>query len=268
MHPRPTLASRVRAGIAVIAVGSALSGCTGSEARRGGSRPSTPRGALTVSAASSLTGAFSQIAKGFSARYPNVRVSFNFGPSSTLATQLTQGAPAGVFAAADTATMQRVVDDNLVIAAPTVFAANRLVIATKPGNPHHVKSLADLADLGTVALCGADVPCGKYAAQVLQSAGVTLAESEITRGADAKATLAAVRTGDADAAIVYATDAKSAGAAVTAVGIPDHDDVIVSYPIAALTRGDNAPAATAFVRWVTSTSGQATLRRFGFLPGR
>ena len=106
---------------------------------------------------------------------------------------------------------------------------------TKPGNPKDVKTLADLADPRRSSRCAADtVPCGKYAAQILQTAGVTIPETNVTRGQDVKATLGAVTTGDADAAIVYVTDAKSAGDAVVAVAIPDAENAIATYPIATL----------------------------------
>ena len=110
--------------------------------------------------------------------------------------------------------MTKLVDANLIDGQPVVFARNKLIIVTKPGNPKNVKTLADLATVGVVSLCGDNVPCGKYAAQILQTAGVTIPESSITRGIDVKATLAAVTQGDADAAIVYVTDAKTAGSQV------------------------------------------------------
>ena len=135
-------------------------------------------------------------------------------------TQIQGGAPADVFASADGTNMQKLVSGGQVTAEPTVFAANELTIVVKTGNPKKVKSLADLANLGVVSLCADTVPCGKYAAQALAQAGVTIPPDKITKGADVKATLAAVSTGDADAAIVYTTDAKAAGTSVQSVRDP------------------------------------------------
>ena len=225
-------------------------------------------GPIAVSAASSLTQAFAKIRTDFEAANPATTVTFNFGPSSTLETQIAQGAPADVFASADSANMDKLATAGLLNGAATVFAKNRLVIVTKPGNPQHVKTLADLATVGTISLCGIDVPCGKYAAQALQAAGVTINETKITRGADVKATLASVTTGDADAAIVYVTDARGAGAAVQMVAIPDAQNVVATYPAAALT-GSNAPkVGRAFVAFLTSPPAQAVLASFGFLPSK
>jgi molybdate transport system substrate-binding protein len=223
-------------------------------------------GDITVSTAASLTDAFTKIGDDFKTAHPDAKVTFNFGPSSTLETQIEQGAPADVFASADQANMDKLDTASKLAGASTVFADNKLVIITKPGNPKNVKSLADLATVGTVSLCGADVPCGKYAAQVLEAAGVTIPASSVTRGQDVKATLAAVTTGDADAGIVYVTDAKSAGDAVATVTIPDDQNAIAVYPIAVLAGTSNKAVAQAFVDAVTSDEGQATLQSFGFLP--
>lgn len=180
-------------------------------------------------------------------------------------TQILQGAPADVFASADQTNMDKLSTVALLDGSSSVFARNRLVIVTKPGNPKNVKTLADLANVGTVSLCAVEVPCGKYAAQALQTAGVTIPQTKITRGADVKSTLAAVATGDADAAIVYVTDAKNAGASVASVAIPDAQNVIATYPIAALKASTNTATAAAFIKYVESPKGQATLVSFGFL---
>ena len=223
-------------------------------------------GGITVSAAASLTEAFTKIGTDFKTANPDATVTFNFGSSGTLATQIQQGAPADTFASADEDNMNKLVTANLVDGQPTIFATNKLTIVTKPGNPKDVKTLADLAALPTVSLCGETVPCGKYAAQILQSAGVTIPETSVTRGQDVKATLTAVTTGDADAAIVYVTDAKSAGDAVDTVEIPDAQNAIATYPIATLTASTNKATSQAFIDYVMSSKGQATLSSFGFLP--
>src|SRR5262249_19868757 len=152
--------------------------------------------------------------------------------------------------------MDKVVAVGKVTASPTVFARNQLEIAVKPGNPKGVKTLADLKNVGTIALCGATVPCGTYAANVLSRAGVTIPESSITRGVDAKATISAVAQGDANAALVYVTDVKAAGSSVQAVAIPDDQNTVAVYPIAPVAGNANPPVAKAFVAYVASPPGQ------------
>jgi molybdate transport system substrate-binding protein len=223
-------------------------------------------GTITVSAAASLTDAFHEIGTDFKKANPRANVTFNFGSSATLATQIRQGAPADVFASADQTSMGTLTGASLVDGTPTVFAKNRLVIVTKPGNPKQVKGLADLATIGVVSLCGETVPCGRYAAQILRGAGVTIPTSRITRGQDVKATLGAVATGDADAGIVYATDARAARDAVGTVTIPDAQNAIAVYPIAVVRKSGKTATARAFVGYVSSPNGQATLGSFGFLP--
>ena len=219
-----------------------------------------------MSAAASLTEAFKAIGDSFEAANPGTNVTFNFGSSGTLATQIQQGAPADTFASADQDNMNKLVSANLVDGTPTVFAKNKLVIVTKPGNPKNVTGLADLPKLGVVSLCGTTVPCGKYAGQILQTAGVTIPTSKITRGQDVKATLAAVTNGDADAAIVYVSDAKTAGSAATAVTIPDAQNAIAVYPIATLKASGNKAVSQAFIAYVTSPQGEGVLQGDGFLP--
>jgi molybdate transport system substrate-binding protein len=227
---------------------------------------STLAGSITVSDAASLTEAFDRIGAEFMAENPGVDVTFNPGSSATLATQIEGGAPADVFASADEATMDRLVTGDLVDGEPLVFARNRLVIVTEPGNPEDIETLADLPGAGVVALCGETVPCGRYAAELLQRANVTLPETSVTRGQDAKATLAAVTNGDAVAAVVYVTDARTTGERVEAVTIPNAVNVLANYPIAVLRQTGASEAAQAFVDFVLSDTGQTTLRQFGFLP--
>jgi molybdate transport system substrate-binding protein len=260
-----SVALALAASIALVACGSSSS----SASKPKGSTTTTAAkatGAITVSAAASLTEAFTKIGKDFSAANPGATVTFNFGSSGTLATQIQQGAPADAFASADPANITTLQQAGLVDDRATVIAKNKLVIVTKPGNPKHVKTLADLATVGIVSLCGETVPCGKYADQALTTAGVTIPADTITRGADVKATLGAVTTGDADAAIVYVTDAKTAGSAVAAVTIPAAQNVIATYPIAVLKASGNPTTARAFVQYVASKAGQSTLASYGFLP--
>ena len=225
-----------------------------------------PSGTITVSAAASLTEVFTKMAADFESANPGTTITPNFAASSALVPQIQGGAPADVFASADGTNMQKLVSGGQVTAEPTVFAANELTIVVKRGNPEKVKSLADLADLGTVSLCADAVPCGKYAAQALSMAGVTIPPEKITKGADVKATLSAVSTGDADAAIVYTTDAKAAGSSVESVRIPAWLNVYAIYPIAPIAASENLDLANAFVKYTVSPAGQKTLQSYGFLP--
>ena len=202
----------------------------------------------------------------FQKKNPGTTVTFNFGSSGTLAQQIQGGAPADVFASADGSNMQKLVTGGEVRAEPTVFASNLLTIVVKPGNPQKVKSIADLSKLDVVSLCGETVPCGKYADQILSGAGVSIDSSKVTRGADVKSTLAAVTTGDADAAIVYATDAKAAGASVNTVPIPAWQNAYAIFPIAPIAASTNEDLANAWIAYTVSPAGQRTLQSFGFLP--
>ena len=222
-------------------------------------------GSITVSAAASLTEAFTKLGSGFQRKNPKATVTFNFGSSSALVTQIQGGAPADVYASADLTNMDKLVSGGQVTATPTPFARNQMEIAVKPGNPKNVKTVADLANVGTIALCGATVPCGVYAGSVLKRANVTIPDSSLTRGADAKATLGAVATGDANASIVYVTDVLSAGTVVTGVAIPDTQNVIAVYPIAPITTSSNAKLAQSFIAYVVSPAGRKTLAKYGFL---
>ena len=223
-------------------------------------------GTITVSAAASLTEAFTKMGTDFQKANPGTTVTFNFAASSALVQQIQGGAPADVFASADGTNMQKLVSGGQVTADPIDFASNVLTIVVKPGNPKNVKSLADLANLNVVALCAPTVPCGKYAAQAFSNLGVTIPPEKTTLGADVKATLAAVATGDADAGVVYVTDAKSAGKTVQAVKIPGSQNVLAIYPIAPVAATQNESLANGWIKYVTSAAGQKTLKSFGFLP--
>ncbi len=254
--------------IGIVAAGCGSSSSSSSSATTTTGAASKVSGDIRVSAAASLTEAFTKIGEDFEAENPKASVTFNFGSSGTLEIQIQQTSGAGVdtFASADEDNMNKLVSVGLIEGAPTVFARNKLVIVTKPGNPQHIATLGDLNRASVVSLCGVTVPCGKYAAQVLQRAGVTIPEDKVTRGVDVKGTLAAVSTGDADAAIVYVTDARSAGAGVATVSIPDAQNAIATYPVATLKPSANAATSQAFIDDVTSPKGRATLRSFGFLP--
>lgn len=242
--------------VAVSLAGSACAGGSGADSD-----------AITVSAASSLRVAFDELGPALE-ESEGVEVTFNYDSSAALATQAIEGAPADVYASAAPEDMGRLRDAGLV-ASPEVFAANELTIVTAPGNPGGVGSLADLADLadvGVVSLCGAGVPCGRYAQELLDAADVTIPEDRVTRGQNVAATLTAVAEGDAVAGIVYVTDARSAGEAVATVEIAGADEVVAEYSIAVLEATSRSEAAHAFVDLVLSDEGRAVLEAHGFLP--
>jgi molybdate transport system substrate-binding protein len=145
-----------------------------------------------------------------------------------------------------------------------VFARNRLAIAVAPGNPKTIKTLGDtLASDVTLVLCAPEAPCGKYALEAYANAELHV--PTVPTGANAKDTLAKVTLGEADAAVVYVTDVRSAGDDVDRVTIPAAENVIATYPIAPLASAANGPAAKAFALFVESKVGQRILKRFGFL---
>ena len=187
---------------------------------------------------------------------------FSFGPSSGLATQITQGAPADVFASASQQNMDQVTSAGAA-SSPTVFVKNTMEIAVPPTNPGHVTGVADLARKGVkVALCQAQVPCGTVAKTVFDNAKITV--TPVTQEADVKSVLAKVTLGEVDAGVVYVTDVRAAGGKVKGIEIPGDVNASTSYPIAALTKVPNAAGAKAFVDFVLSAAGAAVLTQDGF----
>jgi molybdate transport system substrate-binding protein len=220
-------------------------------------------GTATVFAGSSLIDAFRKIGDDLTTANPRAHFTFNFGSSSTLATQISNGAPADVFASADDANMQKIVDAKLVDGVPLAFASNRLEIAVAAGNPKKIGGLADLARQDVVLVLAAPtVPAGKYALAALGKAGLTARPA--SQEADARAVLNKVALGEADAGIVYASDVKSAGNRVTGIDIPAEHQVIARYPVAVITDSKNAALAFRFVEYLTSPAGQSVLADFGF----
>lgn len=225
--------------------------------------PDSGTGELTVFAAASLQTTFTELGARFEKDHPGTTVTFNFAGSSDLVAQLTQGAPADVFASADTANMTKAVDAGIVDGAPVDFASNTLTIVTPPGNPGQITTFADLAKPGIqVVVCAPQVPCGSAAEKVEKATGVTLApvseESAVTD------VLGKVTSGQADAGLVYVTDAAGAGAKVTSVPFPESADAVNTYPIAALADAGNGAAAAQFVDLVTGTAGREVLSSAGF----
>ncbi|MDT4959883.1 MAG: molybdate transport system substrate-binding protein [Pseudonocardiales bacterium] len=259
--------------VAVIALTGALalaSGCSSStkssqqRTPAGGGTSSTAAvsGTVNVFAASSLTEAFTTIATQFEAANPGVKIKLNFGASSDLANSINQGAPADVFASASPKNMQQV-NDAGGASASTNFVKNFMEIAVPPNNPAGITGVADLAKKGVkVALCAAQVPCGKTAAQVFTNAKITV--KPVTLEQNVKSTLTKVELGEVDAGVVYVTDVKAAGSKVKGIVIPAHLDASTEYPIAALTKAAHSAGAKAFVAYVLSPAAQTVLAAAGF----
>lgn len=220
-------------------------------------------GDITVFAAASLTESFTQIGKDFEEANPEAKVTFNFAGSSTLATQINQGAPADVFASAAPKNMTDVTDTSAITDKPVTFVTNTLEIAVPAGNPGKITGLADFAkpDL-KIALCAEQVPCGAAAKKVFDAAGITAAPDTLEQ--DVKAVLTKVSLGEVDAALVYKTDVKAAGDKVEGIEFPESDKAVNEYPIAACAKAPNADGAKAFVDFVLSDKGKAVLAKAGF----
>ena len=234
---------RFGAAVAVVVAGLIAVGCGGGDEDR-----------VVVFAASSLTDAFGELETAFESAHDGVDVVISYGGSSTLATQIDQGAPADVFAAADTETARRVASPGDL----QVFATNSLVIVVEPGNPLGVESLADLArDDLLVVLAAPEVPAGRYAAVALASAGVEPAVDSYERSV--RAVAGKIALGEADVGIVYLSDAAALGNEVAVV--PIEVDIEATYPIVALN--DSGPAHD-FVAFVLGDEGRDVLDDAGF----
>jgi molybdate transport system substrate-binding protein len=222
-------------------------------------------GTVVVFAATSLTEAFDKIGAQFEQAHPGVTVKFNYNGSSSLATSITQGAPADVFASAAPKNMTAVTDAGLASGTPQDFARNTGEIIVEKGNPKHITAVKDLANSAVkVVVCAPEVPCGAVATAIFKNAGVTVkpvSEEQNVGGVVTKVTL-----GEADAGIVYVTDVKANEGKATGVPIPADQNDITKYPIAELKDAPNASAAAAFISYVLGPDGQQVLASFGFLP--
>lgn len=227
-----------------------------------GSAVAAVSGEITVFAAASLTGSFTELAKVFEQQHPGSTVRLSFDGSSTLVTQLRAGAPADVFASADEKNMAKATGAGLA-ADPVPFASNTLQIAVAPGNPKQITGLKDLTSTGvTTVLCAPDVPCGSAARAAATAAGVELAP--VSEEQNVTAVLTKVQTGEADAGLVYRTDVSSAGGSVEGVDFPQAAAAVNTYPIAALRDAPNPAGAAAFVALVSGAEGRQVLERYGF----
>ena len=232
-----------------------------------GGSPSTTSlsGTASVFAAASLTDSFKALGTAFQTAHSGATIQFNFAGTPTLVTQIEQGASADVFASADATNMDKLTADGFTSGTSQVFAHNKLEIVVAAGNPKSITGLADLAKPGVIYITEATtVPAGKYALQILASAGVKVTPKSLET--DVKSVVSKIELGEADAGIVYTTDVKAAGSKVTGVPIPDSVNVVATYPIAAVKRTRNSALASAFIAYVLSADGQATLQSFGFLP--
>jgi molybdate transport system substrate-binding protein len=240
-----------------------VAGLIGCSSKSPSAQSSQASGKVLVFAASSLKPAFTQISQQFKADNPGSDVDFEFAGSSELATQLTQGATADVFASADTAQMEPVTKAGLLDGDPTNFASNTLVIVTTPGNPRKIESFADLAKPGlNVVICQRPVPCGTAARRLETSTGVRL--HPVSEELSVTDVLNKVTTGQADAALVYVTDAKSAGDKVTTINFPEAAGAVNVYPIGVLKNTPRSALAHKFVAMVTGNTGQQILAQAGF----
>ena len=245
--------------------GSSPSAATGSVAPGSTAGAGKISGQLTVFAATSLTAAFDKIGDQFEKANPGVSVKFNYNGSSSLATQITQGAPADVFASANTANMGTVTSANLALGTPAEFARNQGEIMVEAGNPHHITSVSQLADPSLkVVLCAPEVPCGSLAEQIFKNASVTV--KPVSEEQNVGGVVTKVSLGEADAGVVYVTDVKAAGSKVTGVPVPANQNEIVGYPMVQVKDAPNSAAAAAFISYVLSPAGQQVLTSLGFLP--
>jgi molybdate transport system substrate-binding protein len=256
--------------IVMFAVLGLVAAACGSDNRGGSAAAAAPtttaaavKGDITVFAAASLTDSFKEIGAAFTKANPGATATFSFDASSALVQQITQGAPADLFASADTANMDKLTQPGLNSTPPVVFATNLLAVVVPGGNPKAVAGVADLAkpDL-KVVLCAAEVPCGKYANQILTTAGVTVTPVSLEQ--NVKGVVTKVTTGEADAGIVYTTDVKAAGDKADAVVIPADINVLATYPIATVKTSTKSDVDAAFIKFLTGPDGQAILAKYGF----
>lgn len=261
MRHRPVLAA-VPAVAALLLAGCGSGSTPSSSGASSGSSGGALSGTVTVFAAASLKESFTALGTSFEKAHPGVKVTFNFGPSSGLATSITQGNPADVFASASPTNMDTVVKAGDA-SNPTTFAKNVMEIAVPPANPASIAGVQDLGRSGVkVALCQAQVPCGKVARQVFTNAKVTV--TPVSDETDVKAVLTKVQLGEVDAGVVYVTDVKAAGDKVTGIEIPSDVNASTSYPIATLTKAPNPATAAAFTAYVLSSAGTQELTAAGF----
>lgn len=235
--------------------------------------PSSPTETLTVFAASSLTNAFTEIGVKFQQANPGVTVAFNFGGSQALRTQIEEGAPADVFASANAKEMDTLIAGSFVASdEPRIFLTNKLIVIIPADNPAGIEKLENLANPGVkLVIAAEEVPVGKYSRESLDlmnavfgadfKAGVLA--NVVSNEDNVRQVAAKIQLGEADAGIVYASDAAAAPGLKT-IEIPAGMNVIARYPIAPLMTSENAGLAQAFIDYILSGEGQAVLVKWGF----
>ena len=262
----------------LVALTGALSACGGSTTSGASATTTAAPVTLNVYAAASLKASFSTIGANFHTAHPNVTVTFNFGGSDTLATQIDQGAPADVFASANITQMNVVVKAGMIDSStPVVFAHNRLVVVYPKSNPANLQTLQDLAKSGVkIVLAAKTVPAGQYALTFLTKASADpsftpsyqadVLKNVVSYETDVTSVLTKVSLGEADAGIVYTTDAETVTSSVGTITIPDALNTVAAYPIAPVKASSHADVAQQFDAYVLSSAGQAVLAQYGFLP--
>ena len=252
--------------VPVVAVSLLLAGCGSDD---GSGEGASDERALTVSAAASLTDAFTDIGHDFEQRNDGVTVSFNFGPSDGLAGQINEGAPVDVFASASATWMDVVQDEGPGVSGRTDLARNTPAIIVPNDNPAGIDGLRDLARDGVQLVLAAEgVPIGDYAREIFANAGIADAAlaNVVSNEEDVRAVVTKVLSGDADGGIAYVTDVTSdVAGGITLIPIPDDVNVIATYPIAVVSGSQEADLAQRFVDYVVG-EGQQTLVDYGFLP--
>lgn len=256
--------------VLLLAFGMTLAACGDSDdGDSDGTADASETSELTVSAAASLTDAFTDIGAAFEDTQDGVIVLFNFGPSDGLAGQINEGAPVDVFASASPTWMDSVQDEGPGVSGRTDFARNELAIVVPADNPAGIEDIDDLAEDGVQLVLAAEgVPAGDYARETLANAGIAEAAlaNVVSNEEDVRLVLTKIISGDADAGIVYVTDVTSEVADdVSSIEIPDDVNVIATYPIAVVTGSQEADLAQRFVDFVLG-DGQETLAEYGFLP--
>lgn len=258
---------RIRVTLAATAAALALAACGGGGEPAAQSDQTAPAPAqttvLNVFAAASLKETFGELEKTFEAANPGVDVTFNFAGSQDLVSQLAEGADADVLATANESTMAKAAEAGLV-GEQTVFLSNTLTLVTPKGNPAGVTGLDSSLDNAKLVVCDTEAPCGKLTKELTGALGITL--NPVSSEPNVKDVLGKVTSGEADAGIVYRTDANAAKDQVEAIGIQGADQAVNKYPIAPVEATKNAELAQKWIALVLSPEGQSVFERAGFTP--
>ncbi|MBT2489301.1 molybdate ABC transporter substrate-binding protein [Streptomyces sp. ISL-96] len=235
-----------------------LAACGGEGGEKAGAKAGSSE--ITVLAAASLTDVFTAAGAAYEKEHAGTKVTFSFNGSQELASQVRQGVPADALVTADTKTMEGLKENT---GEPVVIAKNRLTIATARGNPEKIGGLKDLSRSGLkVVLAAPEVPVGRYSQKILDGADVKV--KPVSQEPNVRAVLSKVELGEADAGLVYVTDAAAAGGKVTTVAVPDAQNAVASYPAAVLDDSGHGEEASDFVKWLASPKAQKLLRDAGF----